>query len=205
MFIPHYYKEENTEKLLAFMQANSFGVLVCNSEKGLLATHLPFIIESKNEKVKLISHMARANEQWNVFEKNTELLIIFSGPSAYISPDNYEKKQNVPTWNYIAVHAHGKAKILSDEKEVVLCLEKTIKRYEEKYQQQMNELPKDYIQKMVKGIVAFEIEVDRLEGKYKLSQNKTENEQKNIVHSLEKSEHSSEKEIAEAMKQNLKA
>ena len=76
---------------------------------------------------------------------------------------------------------------------------------EEKYQQLMNELPKDYIQKMVKGIVAFEIEVDRLEGKYKLSQNKTENEQKNIVHSLEKSEHSSEKEIAEAMKQNLKA
>src|SRR5688572_20714590 len=133
MFIPHYYKEENTAKLLEFMRTNSFTLVVCNSPGGLLATHLPLIIEEREEKIVLVTHMAKANHQWKAFEKDTEILIVFSGANAYISPDNYEKQQNVPTWNYIAVHAHGKARIYSDKEEVLGCLHKMINRYEEKY------------------------------------------------------------------------
>ena len=204
MYIPNHYIEDDTEKLAAFMKAHSFGVMV-NIVDGLpWGTHLPFVITQKDGKITLTSHMARANEAWRSLDNDRELLVIFQGPHAYISPSNYDKKQNVPTWNYIAVHAYGKPRIITDFDEAVQVLEAMIGTYEEKYMQQWNELSQDYISKMVKGIVAFDIEVTRLQGKYKLSQNKTVNEQQNIVHSLGKSDDSLATGVAEYMKENLR-
>ncbi len=199
MYIPPYYKETDEPKLVEFMNANSFAVLINSQNNNLRATHLPFIIEKRNDKIHLISHMAKANPQWKEFTEN-ELLIIFQGPHAYISPTHYEKKQNVPTWNYIAVHAFGKATIIENPQSIIAVLEKTIHTYETSYIEQWKGLSDEYKNGMIKGIVAFEIEVSRLEGKFKLSQNKTKIEQQNIVTAFEKSDDSLLVGIAKEMK-----
>ncbi len=199
MYIPQEYKEANEDKLIGFMQAHSFAVLASASNNAVRATHLPFVIEKRDNKTFLVSHMAKANPQWKEFVDN-ELLIIFQGPHGYVSPANYEKKQNVPTWNYIAVHACGKATIINEPAAAIDVLEKMIGTYEAAYYKQWQELSNDYKSSMIKGIVAFEIEISRLEGKYKLSQNKTKNEQENIIKSFNASEDSTLKALAAEMK-----
>ena len=202
MYIPPYYHETDEHKLIEFMQAHSFAILVNSQNNNLRATHLPFIIEKRDAKIYLISHMAKANPQWKELQAN-ELLIIFQGPHAYISPTHYESKQNVPTWNYIAVHAYGKATIIAEPTTVVTVLEKTIHNYETAYIEQWKGLSDDYKKGMIKGIVAFEIEITRLEGKFKLSQNKTKTEQQNIIAAFEKGDDSLQTGIAKEMKRKL--
>lgn len=202
MYIPSYYQETDEPKLLSFMQTHSFAVLVSARGNNARATHLPFVLEKRNNKIYLVSHLAKANPQWKEFDDN-ELLVIFQGPHGYVSPANYEKKQNVPTWNYIAVHAYGKAFIIDEKTAVIGVLEKTIRNYESEYYEQWKELPDDYKYNMIKGIVAFEIEVSRLEGKFKLSQNKTRNEQTAIIKGFESSGDSAQQELANEMKKKL--
>lgn len=199
MYIPPEYKENNENKLIEFMQAHTFANLISSANNMPIATHLPFIVEQRADKIFLISHMAKANPQWQSFSEN-ELLIIFQGPHAYISPKHYEKQQNVPTWNYIAVHAYGKGTIIDKPDDVIALMEKTIHLYEKDFYNQWKNLSSEYVNGMLKAIVAFEIEVTKLEGKFKLSQNKTKNEQQNIISSFEKSNDSLEKGIAEEMK-----
>jgi transcriptional regulator len=201
MYIPPYYREEDKEKLVGFMHAHNFANLVSIANSVPVATHLPFVTEERDGKLFLVSHMARANPQWQSFENN-ELLVIFQGPHGYVSPSNYEKQQNVPTWNYIAVHAYGKARIIDDAAEVWNLMERTIHRFEKEFSVQWKNLERGYVQGMLKAIVAFEIEVTRLDGKYKLSQNKTKNEQQNIIATFEKSGDTAGQEIAEEMKKN---
>ncbi|MDF2438036.1 MAG: FMN-binding negative transcriptional regulator [Bacteroidota bacterium] len=202
MYIPSYYREEDEPKLLDFMRAHNFANLVSSVNNVPLATHLPFVIEKREEKIFLVSHMAKANPQWQSFTNNS-VLVIFQWPHAYISPSNYEKQQNVPTWNYVAVHAYGMPRIIDEPKEVWSLMERTIENFEEKFMSQWKDLSPEYVNGMLKAIVAFEIEVTKLEGKFKLSQNKTKNEQKNIIESLEKSEDSVERGIAEEMRKKL--
>ena len=200
MYIPSYYHETDEHKLIGFMQAYSFAVLISAKLDVAQATHLPFVVENRGNKIYLVSHLAKANPQWKEFKEN-KLLVIFQGPHGYVSPKHYEKKQNVPTWNYIAVHAYGKATIINESTAVIGVLEKMILSYESEYYNQWKELPEDYKNKMIKGIVAFEIEVTHLEGKYKLSQNKSQNEQRAIITAFESSEDSVQQELAKEMKQ----
>jgi transcriptional regulator len=130
-------------------------------------------------------------------------LIIFTEPHAYISPSHYEKHESVPTWDYISVHAYGKANIISDEKAKEQALKKMILYYEKEYLLQWDSLSEKFKQGMMRGIVAFEIEVSNLQGKKKLSQNKSEQERKNIVSHLENSNSAVERELAPFIK-NLK-
>jgi transcriptional regulator len=202
MYIPPYYREKDHQILVSFMKAHNFANLVSVADNIPIATHLPFVLEERDEKLFLVSHMAKANPQWESFNEN-ELLVIFQGPHAYISPDHYEKQQNVPTWNYIAVHAYGKAKIIDDPTDVWNLMERTIHNFEEKFFAQWKSLSPEYVSGMLKAIVAFEIEVTRLDGKFKLSQNKTKNEQQHIISSFEKSEDSVQREIAKEMKKKM--
>lgn len=202
MYIPPYYKENDEQKLIEFMQAYNFATLISTNNSNICATHLPFVIEKRGEKLILVCHMAKANPQWEAFTQN-EVLVIFQGPHAYISPTHYEKQQNVPTWNYIAVHAKGKTKIISEPSEVIALMEKTINHFEKGFYEQWKSLSPEYVNGMLKAIVGFEIEVTKLEGKFKLSQNKTKNEQKNIVDSLGKSEDTAQTEISKEMKKKL--
>src|SRR4051794_26871215 len=110
MYIPKYFIETDEEKLLAFMREFNFATLITSKNNSPTATHLPFIIEKRAEKVYLLAHLAKANLHWQQFE-NDEILVIFQAPHTYISPLLYEKPENVPTWNYIAVHAYGRAKL----------------------------------------------------------------------------------------------
>jgi transcriptional regulator len=202
MYIPPYYKENDEQKLIGFMQAHSFATLISTENSNIRATHLPFLIEKKEDKIYLVTHMAKANPQWEELIKN-ETLVIFQGPHAYISPTHYEKKQNVPTWNYIAVHAYGKATLLEDPNKATEVLEKMINTYENSYFEQWKQLTDTYKSGMIKAIVAFEIEVTNLEGKFKLSQNKTKNEQSTIAENFEKSKDTLENDLSKEMKKNL--
>lgn len=204
MYIPSYYKEDDFEKLLAFITHHSFATLINNTENLPIATHLPFVISNNGSTLKLSTHMSRANEQWKYFQADKEVLVIFQGPHSYISPSNYEKQVNVPTWNYIAVHAYGVPEIIDNKESVLREMEKLIDTYEKEYKKQWESLPKQYIDEMLKGIVAFEINVTKLQGKFKLSQNKTETEKKNIINSLSLSKDATTKELAEEMKKYYK-
>ncbi len=184
MYIPSYYRNENFDELFAFMQAHSFAIFASNGEGIPFITHLPFTVEKTDSGLRLLSHLAAANPQAKALAQTQEALVVFSGPHAYISPTHYEKKQNVPTWNYIAVHVRGNVKILHGKEQKRMVLEHMIHTYEPAYRTQWQSLEEKYIDGMIGAIVAFEIAVTQVDGKYKLSQNKTETERKNIVQAL---------------------
>lgn len=177
------------------MQKYSFATIVTNIDGVPAATHLPFIVEQRDDQLVLVSHFARANPQSAAVFNETSL-VIFTEPHAYISPSNYEKQLNVPTWNYLAVHAYGKATLVDDKTEVAKLLEKMIGFYEANYLKQWAQLPEDYKLKMMNGIVAFEIVVEDIQGKKKLSQNRTEFERENIIRSFSESKDQNEQDIA---------
>ncbi|WP_432713949.1 FMN-binding negative transcriptional regulator [Pedobacter sp.] len=202
MYIPKNFQTTDQNEIVAFMKAYSFATIITAKENLPTATHLPFIISTREDKVILTSHFAKANSQWEDVEGH-KCLVIFNQPHAYISPGHYEKELNVPTWNYFSVHAYGDAKLITDEKSTIEVLEATIKNYEAGYQDQWDKLPLGYKTKLVKGIVAFEVTVADLEAKKKLSQNKTEKEQKNIIDSLSVSQDKNERDLAGYMSQQL--
>jgi transcriptional regulator len=198
MYIPSFNAFPDKQEVISFMQKYSFGTIVTAVNNVPFATHLPFLVEVRDEEVIISSHFAKANPQARDI-LNSDVLVIFTEPHAYISPKNYEKDANVPTWNYIAVHAYGRARVLEGEQEHLSLLEHTIKTYEADYYNQWMQLPNEYRSKMIKGITGFEITVTDLQAKSKLSQNRSETEQQNIINSLGKSESESEREIAAYM------
>ena len=201
MYIPKHYMGKEGKEAISFMQRFNFGTMITSIQNIPIATHLPFVITQQGEDIIITSHLAKANEHSKHIE-NCENLIIFTEPHAYISPSHYEKQENVPTWNYIAIHAYGKARIISDPSEVMQVMESMIEDFEPSYKKQWNSLSEEYKSKMAKGVVAFEIKVSRLQYKEKLSQNKKESERKSIIQSLSQSENTQEKTIAEYMKSN---
>lgn len=202
MYIPKNFLIKDHSEIVAFMKCCSFGTIISVKDSLPIATHLPFIITVREDKIILRSHFAKANLQWEDLSINKSL-IIFSQPHAYISPRHYEKELNVPTWNYIAVHAYGDTRLITDEQSSFEVLESMINNYEPGYKKQWDSLPKDYKLKMSKGIVAFEVTVTDLQAKKKISQNKTEKEQQNIINALSLSQDKNERDIAEYMYKHM--
>ncbi len=199
MYIPKFFLEEDETKILDFMREFNFAALVTAENDVPTATHLPFIIEKRAEKVVLLAHLAKANAHWKQFDK--EILVIFQEPHAYISPLHYGEMPNVPTWNYIAVHAYGRAEIFNEAENLAL-IERQIEIYDPKYfETAWREIPTDYKTNLAKGVVAFEIEVTDLQAKKKLNQNKTGRTAENVIEAFEKSDRENEKVIAEYMKE----
>jgi transcriptional regulator len=199
MYIPSFNSFSDRQEVISFMQRYSFATIVTAVNGIPEATHLPFLVKQENDKLLLLSHFAKANPQSAQIIGNTSL-VIFIEPHAYISPKHYEKEENVPTWNYIAVHAYGKAQIIEEEDKKADLLQHTIEYYDAGYLQQWSNLSDQYRSKMMKGIVAFEIEVTDLQAKKKLSQNRSEKEQENIINSFNNSADTNELEIAAYMK-----
>ena len=202
MLITNSFKFNDQSEQIAFMKRYSFATIITSYNNLPIATQLPFIVNEINGKVLISGHFAQANEQVKYIEQYTSL-IIFTEPHAYISPSHYEKHESVPTWDYISVHAYGKANIISDEEAKEQALKEMILYYEKEYLLQWDSLSEKFKQGMMRGIVAFEIEVSNLQGKKKLSQNKSEQERKNIVSHLENSNSAVERELAPFIK-NLK-
>jgi transcriptional regulator len=202
VYIPEFNRLTDRNEIVDFMKQFSFANIISARNNLPVATPLPFIISLKDDQIILSSHFAKANEQWIDIENN-QVLIIFSEPHAYISPVNYDQVLNVPTWNYISVHAYGKGKLITESEEVTRIIEATIDTYEGAYRQQWDNFPEQYKVKMLKGIVAFEILVTDIKAKKKLSQNRSDNEKQRIIKSLSESEDSNEKHIAAFMKKEF--
>ena len=188
MYIPAHFREGEIAALHEMMRQNSFATLVTVVENVPFATHLPILLDAETLPGILRGHVARANPQWQHFESGGEALVIFSGPHAYISPQWYKTQPSVPTWNYTAVHAYGSPRIVTGE-----ALRKSLfdltAFYEAGLPASWNpaELPDDYLEKMTRALVGFEMPISRLEGKSKLSQNRSETDRQQVIAALESS------------------
>ncbi len=204
MYIPAAFAENELSKLHEFIEQNSFGLLVSQVDQLPFATHLPFLLKrDAGATGALVGHMARANPQWRMAEGQTALAI-FSGPHAYISPTWYEADQVVPTWNYTAVHAYGRVRIIEDAQTLGEIVQALVGIYERSMPQPWSfDRSSTFAQRMLTQIVGFQIEIERLEGKWKLNQNQPLERQERVVRALAERDGENEQAIAEMMRYNV--
>ena len=184
MYIPEHFRIEDRATALAFMRANPFAILVSNSDDGPFATHVPVVFRESGDQLTIRGHVAKANPHWRYLQNNPACLMIFHGPHSYISPSNYDTREAVPTWNYGAVHIYGNATTYAEPEQLLSILHDLIPTFDAAYEQQWASLSEAYRQRMLGHIVGFEIAVTKLEAKFKLSQNRTRNEQQHVIDSL---------------------
>ncbi|MBO6515823.1 MAG: FMN-binding negative transcriptional regulator [Bacteroidia bacterium] len=199
MYIPKHFQGHDVTKAVEFINTYNFGLVVAVESNRPIGTHLPFNVHYENDKLTLVSHLARANSMSDLLDSQ-EILCVFSEPHAYISPIHYEKKLSVPTWDYVAVHAYGRASVIEDPEKVVRVLRNTVELFDPSYLEEWLALPSEYITGMLRGLVAFEIHVQDLQFKEKLSQNRSNQERMNIAHAFEKSDDQNERIIGNMIK-----
>jgi transcriptional regulator len=208
MYIPRTNAEHDSDVLFDFIDAHPLATLVTSSaEHGLFATHLPLILRrTDGPHGTLEGHVARANPQHQHVRElaaGSEVLVIFTGANAYISPNWYASKAEhgrvVPTWNYIAVHAYGTTRVSDDESVLRPHLERLVARHEGKHPAPwtMGAAPADYIQQQLRAIVAVEIAITRLEGKWKMSQNRPAGDIDGVIRGLSESDRPEDREVAD--------
>ena len=200
MHIPKFFRQEDRQTIVEFLRKNDFATLVLYDGEKPVASHLLFEIVEQGEALFVNGHMSRANPMWRSFDKNNEALVIFQGPHTYISPTWYNHI-NVPTWNYQSVHVYGKPRLVTDRDESYGILKRLVDRYETNGPYRMETLPPDFVEKEMRGVAAFSIEVTKVEASYKLSQNRDEESYRSIVAHLEQRGDDMSHEIADAMKQ----
>lgn len=201
MYIPKLYRNENPEEVRRFIREYGFAVLVNQTEGNLWATHLPLELDHNEQGQEvLLGHMSRANPQWREMENNAAVMAIFQGPHAYISSSWYNH-ENVPTWNYIAVHVYGTMRLLEGEA-LLASLKKLVNRYEAGSEKPVTVegFSEKFLSSHLKGLVGFEITVTDIQAAYKLSQNRDETNHGFIVEALEKGGGEQEKGVAEYMR-----
>lgn len=195
MYLPSHFDEAREEELLRTVAAHPFGALIVNGPNGLDANHVPFLVDEANRSPRrLLAHVARANPLWKEAKDGDEALVIFHADDAYISPNWYPSKHDfhkqVPTWNYRVVHVHGKLYIKDDERFVRGVVARLTRIHEGQTGSprpwKMTDSSPEYIDQMLSAIVGIEIEVTRMVGKWKLSQNKEERDRINAAEELSK-------------------
>jgi transcriptional regulator len=193
MHSPPYNRVENREQQLEFMRGNNFAILVTGVDGQLAASHLVCMIEERaGESIEragalvIVGHMAKSNPQWQSFFDD-DVMVIFHGPHAYVSPRWYEQQERVPTWNYAAVHAYGTPGVIEAREAKHAVMRRLVALQDPQWLPKFEALRPAYLQQMLEGIVAFEIAVTRLETRWKLSQNRGRREQELIAAELEKS------------------
>ncbi|MBW8904160.1 MAG: FMN-binding negative transcriptional regulator [Betaproteobacteria bacterium] len=199
MYSPPYNRVEERAELIGFMRANNFPVLVTGLGGTLHASHLPAMTHEEGGEIVIDMHMAHANAQWREFF-DEEVLVIFSGPHAYISPRWYEDTERVPTWNYAAVHAYGVPKLIDDKAAKHASQRRLVAAMDPQWLPRFDALDAKYVTGMLNGIVNFQIPVTRLETRWKLSQNRGRREMELIVAALEGE---GESALAGLMRQHL--
>jgi transcriptional regulator len=202
MYTPASFRVTDSDKLTRLMQNHSFATLVSNGPDGPLATHLPILYHPDvGPYGTLVSHMARANPHWQLFQSGEETLAIFQGPHSYVSPSWYADTPAVPTWNYAAVHAYGTPQIIDDHERVVQLLDETVDRYESRFDQPWTLAASDaYRDQLIQAIVAFEVPIARLEGKFKLGQNRSEADRCGVFEILTTSEDQRQSQLADLIR-----
>lgn len=201
MYIPDYYKNENADAVRTFINENGFAVLISQAGGKPWATHIPLILgKTESGRDILVGHISRENSQWKEFDRNEVVLAIFSGPDAYISSSWYDH-ENVSTWNYLAVHVYGKIRIVEGD-----ILKNHLRNLVDKYESNMqspvsvDKMSGGFVEKLMKGIVGFEIEITDIQAAMKLSQNRDSNNYQRIIEKLEEQGDVNSIEIARLMK-----
>ncbi|WP_422124381.1 FMN-binding negative transcriptional regulator [Planococcus sp. X10-3] len=204
MYIPKYYKVTDWTEIQEFVQHHSFGTLVTTLKGRPIATHLPLQLIQENDDTYLTGHVAYGNPQWRTLETTEEVLVMFQGPHSYISSSWYEQ-ENVPTWNYQAVHLYGKAEILSEE-EMKQDLAGLLQKYEKHRENPVlwDKLSPAMLEKELKGIVGFKVKVSEIQAAYKMSQTRNEADYKNIIEQLNKENDPDSKLMADVMEKRMK-
>jgi len=203
MYTPAHFQIEDRDTLNAFMRQHSFATIVSSDSNVPQATHMPVLLNpTQGPHGTVLSHMARANPQWRHFS-NTEVLVIFTGPHAYISPAWYVTEPAVPTWNYTAVHAYGIPRLVTQHDRFALMLQDLVEFYEaERPNRWHGTLPAEFRDGLMKGIVGIEIEITRLEGKFKLSQNRPQ-DAPSVIAMLQNSTNQTDRDTAKMMQERL--
>jgi transcriptional regulator len=201
MYVPAAFAEDRPEVLASFIDANAFATLVTNGEGGLIASHIPLLFDRQRRM--LTGHLARPNPQTAHLVDGAEALAIFTGPHAYVSPRWYATAPAVPTWNYTAVHAYGRVRRIEDRAGLAAIVSSLAEIYEAGAEKpwRFGDMPESFVQGMLKGIVGFELEITRLEGKYKLSQNRSLKDRAGVVEALEASGRPDEAAVAALMRE----
>ncbi|MGH7737194.1 MAG: FMN-binding negative transcriptional regulator [Candidatus Tyrphobacter sp.] len=182
MYVPAAFRVDDVGVICDFCERNPFGVLVCGGD-ALRATHVPFIVERDARGVRLLGHVARANPQWQHLEG--EVLVIFTGPHAYVSPRWYASRDNVPTWDYMAVHAYGRARVFDDRARMMRLLATLAARFEPRSDPWLiSDIDARRLEGFLAQIVGFEIQVTRWDAAFKLSQNRSEADRAGVVRAL---------------------
>ena len=216
VYLPPLFSETRTELLIEHIERHEFGLLVSQggqgTDGGLIASQIPFLVERRDDRLYLLGHVARANPQADDladdFASAGEALAIFQGPHAYISPSWYGTGPAVPTWNYATVHAYGAARAIRDRGWLHDLVDRLSERHEAKEPAppwRMRDLPEAYLASMLEGIVGIEIAVTRLEGKFKLSQNRPAADRPRIIAALERREDTDSRGVAQLMRQRERA
>ena len=199
MHIPKYYREEDPEKILAFLKQNNFPAIVSFDGERPIATHAPVeVVNDEHGNITIYAHMSRANPQWKTFGEQ-EILLIFQGAHTYISPRWYNHV-NVPTWNYMMVHVYGHVRFLEGD-ELVALFSRLVQHHENDTGYSLESLPQDFVMKEMKGTAGFAIQVTRIDAGYKLSQNRNDEDHENIVQELDKRGDPDSANVASAMRE----
>ncbi|MGD0443241.1 MAG: FMN-binding negative transcriptional regulator [Edaphobacter sp.] len=190
MYIPRANKEDRVWVIHKLMEDHPFASLITMVSSGLFASHIPMVLEQDGAMGRLKGHLSRANTQWRDYNPSVEALAIFSGPQHYITPNWYPEKQEtgkvVPTWNYVVVHAYGFLKVVEDTEWLMAHLASltSIHEAESPVPWKISDAPADYIASQVKGIVGLEMVIERLEGKWKVSQNRSQQDRSGVAEGL---------------------
>ena len=182
MYVPTHFRQDDPAELRRLMRAHPFATLVTVGPDGVpFASHMPILVEDGADGALFLrTHLARANPQWKHFSNEAEALVIFHGPHALVHSKWYESAPNVPTWNYAAVHAYGPVRLTEDAETTRGIAYRLVAQHTA----DMPPIPEEYERRLLAAVVTFELRVTRLEGKYKLSQNKSETDRTNVRHEL---------------------
>jgi transcriptional regulator len=176
MYTPKFNQVTDRDVLIEAMQAYSFAILF---GPGLQATHLPLIVRDEGEHGLLLGHFAKANPHWEALAGH-ETLVVFPGPHGFVSPSLYTEPLSVPTWNYVAIHAHGALVLIEEPEAKNVLVEELIAIHDPAYLERWREMPDGYRRTMLAGIMGFRISIARIEGKFKISQNRAAAERENV-------------------------
>lgn len=193
MYVPNHFKEDGPEKLLQYIRDYSFGTLILADSDGISVEHVPFYLASStdNSGMKLQCHLARNNPSWQRIEAGTDVMAVFQGPDAYISPSWYATKAEtgrvVPTWNYLAVHVKGRAEVIQEAEWLQQHLYHLTEQHEAGMPEpwSLKDAPEEFIDRLINAVVGIEISIESMTGKLKASQNQSEQNRAGVKAALE--------------------
>jgi transcriptional regulator len=203
MYIPQAFEVTDRETLHAFIEANSFATLVTSVDGAPFATRLPLLLDrDAGARGTLLGHLARANPHWRGFDARAQALAMFDGPHGYISPSWYVASPAVPTWNYAAVHAYGAPRVIEDPRRVEAIVDRLVEIHEAELPQPWSarEVSREFKTKLLKAIVGFEIAIDRIEGKFKVGQNRPIEDQLSVADELARSPNAVGRELGKLIR-----